>query len=57
MLKIKKNKLSFLFVLLILLSYFLGFYVREISNGAGHNDLEHHIWLVINDLKQDYFYK
>ena len=55
MLKIKKNKLSFLFVLLILLSYFLGFYVREISNGAGHNDLEHHIWLVINDLKQDYF--
>ena len=55
MLEIKKNKLSFLFILLILLSYFLGFYVREISNGAGHIDLEHHIWLVISDLRQDYF--
>ncbi len=55
MLEIKKNKLSFLFILLILLSYFLGFYIREISNGAGHIDLEHHIWLVISDLRQDYF--
>ena len=55
MLEINKNKLNFLLIILILLSYFLGFYVREISNGAGHLDLEHHIWLVISDLRQDYF--
>ena len=55
MLIIEKNKLGFLLILLILLSYFLGFYIREISNGAGHIDLEHHIWLIIKDLKQDYF--
>ena len=52
---IEKNKLGFLLILLILLSYFLGFYIREISNGAGHIDLEHHIWLVLSDLKKDYF--
>ena len=55
MLIIEKNKSGFLLILLILLSYFLGFYIREISNGAGHIDLEHHIWLVISDLKKDYF--
>ena len=55
MLIIEKNKSGFLLILLVLLSYFLGFYIREISNGAGHIDLEHHIWLVIKDLKQDYF--
>ena len=55
MLEINKNKLNFLLIVLILLSYFVGFYVREISNGAGHLDLEHHIWLVISDLRQDYF--
>ena len=52
MLIIEKNKLGFLLILLILLSYFIGFYIREISNGAGHIDLEHHIWLVISDLKK-----
>ena len=52
MLIIEKNKLGFLIILLILLSYFFGFYIREISNGAGHIDLEHHIWLVISDLKK-----
>ena len=55
MLIIEKNKLGFLIILLILLSYFFGFYIREISNGAGHIDLEHHIWLVISDLKKNYF--
>ncbi len=55
MFKFEKNKLNFLLILFILSTYFLGFYVREISNGAGHIDLEHHIWLVITDLKKDYF--
>ena len=55
MFKIENNRFGLFLILLILLSYFLGFYVREISNGAGHVDLEHHIWLVISDLKKDYF--
>ena len=55
MFKFEKNKLNFLLILFILSTYFLGFYVREISNGAGHLDLEYHIWLVIIDLKKDYF--
>ena len=55
MLKLENKKFSLFLILFILLSYFLGFYVREISNGAGHIDLEHHIWLVITDLKKDYF--
>ena len=54
MFKFEKNRFNLFLILLILLSYFLGFYVREISNGAGHIDLEHHIWLVITDLKKDY---
>ena len=55
MFKFKKNKLSCLLVIFILLSYFLGFYVREISNGAGHYDLELYIWIIVSDLKQDFF--
>ena len=55
MFKFKKNKLSCLLVIFILLSYFLGFYVREISNGAGHYDLELFIWIIVSDLKQDFF--
>ena len=37
------------------LVYFLGFYFREISNGAGHTDLQYHIWPLLNDFKQNYF--
>jgi len=55
MFKFEKNKLNFLLILFILSTYFLGFYVREISNGAGHIDLELHIWIVINDLREDYY--
>ena len=54
MLKIKKNKLNLFLAISILFIYFLGFYVREISNGAGHTDLEYHIWIIINDLKNNY---
>ena len=55
MIKFEKKKLSYFLILLVLLSYFFGFYIREISNGAGHVDLELHIWLIINDFRQDYF--
>ena len=55
MIKFEKKTLSYFLILLVLLSYFFGFYIREISNGAGHVDLELHIWLIINDLRQDYF--
>ena len=54
MLKIKKNKFNLFLAISILFIYFLGFYVREISNGAGHTDLEHHIWIIITDLKNNY---
>ena len=50
----EKNKLNYFLILIILFSYFFGFYVREISNGAGHIDLELHIWIIILDLKQNY---
>ena len=55
MLKFEKNKFNFFLILIIILSYFFGFYIREISNGAGHIDLEQHIWIILSDLKQNYF--
>ena len=54
MLKVTKNKLNLFLVISIFFIYFLGFYVREISNGAGHTDLEQHIWIIISDLKNNY---
>ena len=55
MITFERNKLSLFLIFLLLSGYFLGFYLREITNGAGHIDLEHHIWIVINDLRKDYF--
>ena len=49
----KKIYLYFLITISII-SYFLGFYFREISNGAGHTDLQFHIWPLINDFKENY---
>jgi len=51
-----KNELNYFLIFLILLNYFFGFFIREISNGAGHIDLELHIWIVINDLRENYFF-
>ena len=51
----EKNKFNYFLILIILFSYFFGFYIREISNGAGHIDLELHIWIIILDFKQNYF--
>ena len=55
MIKFERNKLSLILIFLLLSSYFLGFYFREITNGAGHIDLEYHIWIIVNDLRKDYF--
>ena len=55
MITFERNKLSLFLIFLLLSGYFLGFYLREITNGAGHIDLEHFIWLIVIDLKQDYF--
>ena len=55
MIKFERNKHILFLIFLLLSSYFLGFYLREITNGAGHIDLEHFIWLIVIDLKQDYF--
>ena len=51
----KNIPIKSLFALLVLIFYFLGYYIREISNGAGNGDLEHHIWKVIKDLEKDYY--
>jgi len=45
-----KNKISIIFFFLILLSYFLGFFLRENSAGGGPQDLEHE-WNNYNLLK------
>ncbi len=55
MIKFERNKLGLFLIFLLLSIYFLGFYLREITNGAGHIDLEQHIWIIINDLRKDYF--
>ena len=51
----QKNKFNYILTLFILLNYFLGFFIREISNGAGHLDLEFHIWVIITDLRENYY--
>lgn len=51
----QKNKFNYILISLILINYFLGFFIREISNGAGHLDLELHIWIIITDLRENYF--
>jgi hypothetical protein len=47
-----KNKISVIFFFLILLSYFLGFFLRENSAGGGLDDLEHE-WNNYNLLKEN----
>ncbi len=57
-LKISKfdNLISVIFILLSITFYFLGFFYREISNGAGHTDLQLHIWPLVNDFNENYIY-
>lgn len=51
----QKNEFNYILIFFIFLNYFLGFFIREISNGAGHLDLELHIWIIINDLRENYY--
>ena len=51
----KKLKISYLILSVSLISYFYGFYIREISNGAAHTDLQLHIWLLVNDFKLNFY--
>ena len=54
--KLNKETLSILLIIsFTVIIYFIGFYLREISNGAGHTDLQYHIWPLINDFKNSYF--
>ena len=48
-----ENLYFYIATILILSFYLLGFYIREISNGAGHTDLQLHIWLLVNDFEKD----
>lgn len=41
-------------ILFSLILYFFGFYIREISNGAGHLD-GYGIWILVNDFKKNFF--
>ena len=51
----QKNQFNYILIFFILFNYFLGFFIREISNGAGHLDLELHIWIIITDLRENYY--
>ena len=51
--KVNNNFYYYLIITFILFLYFFGFYFREISNGAGHTDLQFHIWLLVNDFEKD----
>ena len=57
-LKISKieNLIVVICILLSIIFYFLGFFYREISNGAGHTDLQLHIWPLVNDFNENYVY-
>ena len=49
-----KNIITLILICLSIILYFVGFYFREISNGAAHTDFQFHIWLLINDFEKDY---
>ncbi len=50
----KINFYSYILISICLFLYFSGYFFREISNGAGHTDLQKHIWLLLNDFNKDY---
>ena len=49
-----ENIVTVILISLSIILYFVGFYFREISNGAAHTDFQLHIWILINDFEQDY---
>jgi hypothetical protein len=52
----RKAIVSIILIPFTIILYFLGFYVREISNGAAHTDFQQHIWPLINDFSKNYVY-
>ena len=49
-----ENIIALILISLSIILYFIGFYFREISNGAAHTDFQLHIWLLINDFEKDF---
>lgn len=49
-----KINFEFLFLILVICSYFLGFYFNEDSSGGGYVDFEHE-WTSIIEFKKDFF--
>ena len=49
-----ENIITLILISLSIILYFVGFYFREISNGAAHTDFQLHIWPLINDFEKDY---
>jgi len=43
-------------ILLVFISYFLGFFLRENAAGGGEADFFSHTWPIINSFKKDFFY-
>lgn len=53
---ITQNIISISLIILSLILFFFGFYIREISNGAANTDFQFHIWPLINDFNENYFF-
>ena len=54
--KTSEKTTSYVLIIISITLFFLGFYLREISNGAAHTDFELHIWPLVNDFNENYFY-
>lgn len=54
--KISEKTTSYILIITSITVFFLGFYLREISNGAAHTDFQLHIWPLVNDFNENYFY-
>ncbi len=49
-----ENIIILMLISLSIILFSIGFYLREISNGAAHTDFQLHIWPLVNDFKSDY---
>jgi len=54
--KIRFNWIYYLISTIIIFSYLLGFILNENSGGGGQNDLEGHVWFVIESFKESFLY-
>ena len=54
--KIRFNSIYYFISTIIIFSYLLGFILNENSGGGGQNDLEGHIWFVIESFKESFLY-